>query len=316
MHTILLEQRVYTHCSVNKYIHPTEFLGELERYNAIMHPFERRFTKLRTKLILAGIWLVAIAISAIQLRVARSERFKYGGEWHWDCGEHWGSPEDGQSYTMLIFSVTFAVPLLSLAFTYTCVGRRLWLRAAPGNADPTRDLAQLRAKRKIIKMLVTIVVLFALCWLPLQTFLLLYYFVPGFDSLDSDHDRKVYALSYFACHWLANANSMVNPFVYCFMSDNFRRRAGGHSQEKENVSGIEPEIPESEVSAMATPIKDQDHRGRTGQKTPVEKPREVLGPAAAWRMGVRHVTLRGTEDRIQLGWKYRIDLNGRRRREK
>ncbi|KAJ4441730.1 hypothetical protein ANN_11588 [Periplaneta americana] len=71
-------------------------------------------------------------------------------------------------------------------------------------------------------MLVTIVVLFALCWLPLQTFLLLYYFVPGFDSLDSDHDRKVYALSYFACHWLANANSMVNPFVYCFMSDNFR----------------------------------------------------------------------------------------------
>lgn len=71
-------------------------------------------------------------------------------------------------------------------------------------------------------MLVTIVVLFALCWLPLQTFLLLYYFVPGFDSYQTDEERKVYALSYFACHWLANANSMVNPFVYCFMSDNFR----------------------------------------------------------------------------------------------
>jgi hypothetical protein len=69
--------------------------------------------------------------------------------WHWDCGEQWGSKEDGQSYTMVIFSVTFAVPLLSLAFTYTCVGRRLWLRASPGNADPTRDLAQLRAKRKV-----------------------------------------------------------------------------------------------------------------------------------------------------------------------
>ncbi|XP_033606134.1 gastrin/cholecystokinin type B receptor isoform X3 [Cryptotermes secundus] len=142
--------------------------------------------------------------------------------WHWECGEQWSSIEDGQTYTMLIFSVTFAVPLLSLAFTYTCVGRRLWLRASPGNADPTRDLTQLRAKRKIIKMLVTIVVLFALCWLPLQTFLLLYYFVPGFDSYQTDEERKVYALSYFACHWLANANSMVNPFVYCFMSDNFR----------------------------------------------------------------------------------------------
>jgi hypothetical protein len=71
-------------------------------------------------------------------------------------------------------------------------------------------------------MLVTIVVLFALCWLPLQTFLLLYYFVPGFDSYQTDDEKKVYALSYFVCHWLANANSMVNPFVYCFMSDNFR----------------------------------------------------------------------------------------------
>lgn len=57
--------------------------------------------------------------------------------------------EDGQAYTMVIFCATFAVPLLSLAYTYTCVGRRLWLRASPGNADPTRDLAQLRAKRKV-----------------------------------------------------------------------------------------------------------------------------------------------------------------------
>ncbi|GFG30044.1 hypothetical protein Cfor_12342, partial [Coptotermes formosanus] len=212
---------VMQHVSVVVSVYTLTAIG-IDRYNAIMHPLERRFTNLRTKLILASIWVAAVLISGVQLRVARSERFKYGGEWHWECKEQWDSVEDGQTYTMVIFCVTFAVPLLSLAFTYTCVGRRLWLRSSPGNADPTRDLAQLRAKRKIIKMLVTIVVLFALCWLPLQTFLLLYYFVPGFDSYQTDEERKVYALSYFACHWLANANSMVNPFVYCFMSDNFR----------------------------------------------------------------------------------------------
>jgi len=69
--------------------------------------------------------------------------------WHWECKERWDTLEDGQTYTMVIFCATFAVPLLSLAYTYTCVGRRLWLRASPGNADPTRDLAQLRAKRKV-----------------------------------------------------------------------------------------------------------------------------------------------------------------------
>jgi hypothetical protein len=45
-----------------------------------MHPFERRFTKLRTKLILVGIWVAAVAVSSVQMRVARSERFKYAGE--------------------------------------------------------------------------------------------------------------------------------------------------------------------------------------------------------------------------------------------
>jgi hypothetical protein len=45
-----------------------------------MHPLERRFTKLRTKLILVGIWVAAVAISGVQLHVARSERFKYAGE--------------------------------------------------------------------------------------------------------------------------------------------------------------------------------------------------------------------------------------------
>jgi hypothetical protein len=52
----------------------------VSRYNAIIHPLERRFTKLRTKLILGAIWVAAAAISGIQLRVARSERFKYAGE--------------------------------------------------------------------------------------------------------------------------------------------------------------------------------------------------------------------------------------------
>jgi hypothetical protein len=52
----------------------------VSRYNAVMHPLESRFTKLRTKLILVAIWVGAAAISGIQLRVARTERFKYAGE--------------------------------------------------------------------------------------------------------------------------------------------------------------------------------------------------------------------------------------------
>lgn len=75
---------------------------------------------------------------------------------------------------------------------------------------------------QVIKMLVTIVVLFSLCWLPLQTFNGIYYFYPDFAIATTDRARTFYALSYFACLWLANANSFVNPLIYCFMSENFR----------------------------------------------------------------------------------------------
>lgn len=75
---------------------------------------------------------------------------------------------------------------------------------------------------QVIKMLVTIVVLFSLCWLPLQTFNAVYYFFPDAVQLSTDSSNTVYTLLYCACLWLANANGCINPLIYCFMSENFR----------------------------------------------------------------------------------------------
>ncbi|XP_067009026.2 RYamide receptor [Anabrus simplex] len=212
---------VMQHVSVIVSVYTLAAIG-LDRYNAIMHPFSRSCIKSSSKMIVSGIWVTAFLLSAVQMHVGRAEQFRYGGEVHWSCEERWDSPVYSKVYTVAVFSVTFALPLLVISFTYTSIVIRMWFRISPGNADPNRDLAQLRSKKKIIKMLVAIVVLFAVCWLPLQTFLLLYYFVPRFGFYRNDHERTVYALSFVACHWLANANSLVNPLVYCFMSENFR----------------------------------------------------------------------------------------------
>jgi len=55
----------------------------------------------------------------------------------------------------------------------------LWGSRAPGNAQDSRDAALLRNKKKVIKMLVIVVALFALCWLPLQTYNFLQDVYPG-----------------------------------------------------------------------------------------------------------------------------------------
>ena len=68
---------------------------------------------------------------------------------------------------------------------------------------------------QIVKMLVTVVVLFALCWLPLHIF----FFVLNFTA--KEHHPNL-TLPYFICHWIAMSNSFVNPIVYVLLNDSFR----------------------------------------------------------------------------------------------
>ncbi|XP_015781301.1 neuropeptide Y receptor type 1-like [Tetranychus urticae] len=63
-------------------------------------------------------------------------------------------------------------------------------------------------KRKVMKMLIVVVALFALCWLPLQTYNLLKDTIPEINTF------RYINVIWFCCHWLAMSNSSVNPFIY------------------------------------------------------------------------------------------------------
>uniref|UniRef100_T1L5C7 G-protein coupled receptors family 1 profile domain-containing protein n=1 Tax=Tetranychus urticae TaxID=32264 RepID=T1L5C7_TETUR len=60
----------------------------------------------------------------------------------------------------------------------------------------------------VMKMLIVVVALFALCWLPLQTYNLLKDTIPEINTF------RYINVIWFCCHWLAMSNSSVNPFIY------------------------------------------------------------------------------------------------------
>lgn len=68
-------------------------------------------------------------------------------------------------------------------------------------------------------MLVIVVILFAVCWLPLNT----YHLVVDFSSPvgPSRHSSTVF----FVCHWLAMSSVCYNPFIYFWLNDHFRAGA-------------------------------------------------------------------------------------------
>ncbi|XP_054712690.1 neuropeptide Y receptor type 5-like [Uloborus diversus] len=208
------------HVSVVASVYTLTAIG-LDRYYAIMYPLSLRWTKSRGPVIMTVIWGSAIGLSSFQFIHGKAEKFTVRGYEFYDCTEVW-EELDGKVYTASVFIITFILPMLVLTFTYSSIGWKMWRHTSPGNADASRDHQQLMAKIKVVKMMATVVILFAVCWLPIHVFNLLIYF----DRLSimpvTDAQFQHFTAAFFSCHWISMANSFVNPIIYCFMSENFR----------------------------------------------------------------------------------------------
>ena len=73
-------------------------------------------------------------------------------------------------------------------------------------------------------MLFVVVILYAVSWLPLETFSMICFVFPEIreNFIYQSVEYNIFVGSYFACHWLSMAHSCVNPLIYCYMNDKFR----------------------------------------------------------------------------------------------
>ncbi|KAH7982546.1 hypothetical protein HPB52_005586 [Rhipicephalus sanguineus] len=61
-------------------------------------------------------------------------------------------------------------------------------------------------------MMFIVVAIFALCWLPYQTYNILTEIYPEINTY------RYINVIWFCCHWLAMSNSCYNPFIYAIYS--------------------------------------------------------------------------------------------------
>ncbi|KAM7423951.1 hypothetical protein PAMA_000351 [Pampus argenteus] len=120
---------------------------------------------------------------------------------------------DSYQYTVIL--LIYVLPLLVMLVTYSIVGQSLWGGHIPGEASDHYH-SQITAKRKVVKMMVVVVVTFALCWLPYHV-----YFILG--SFNRDIYKQHYIQQvYLAIFWLAMSSTMYNPIIYCCLNQRFR----------------------------------------------------------------------------------------------
>uniref|UniRef100_A0A1I8HM50 G_PROTEIN_RECEP_F1_2 domain-containing protein n=1 Tax=Macrostomum lignano TaxID=282301 RepID=A0A1I8HM50_9PLAT len=117
--------------------------------------------------VIVALWTASLLLSSVQLRV--SGKYATGGGGPDDphngaaaasdnetasvvvvemCREHWHSPGIQRAYSVFVLVLTYLLPVSVLCATYAAIGRKLWTRTLPGNADSARDQQHVRAKRK------------------------------------------------------------------------------------------------------------------------------------------------------------------------
>ncbi|KAK8783132.1 hypothetical protein V5799_015526, partial [Amblyomma americanum] len=119
-------------------------------------------------------------------------------------------------YNIVFLVLTYAVPVATMVVTYSRMSWVLWGSRCIGEFTQHQQIA-LRNKQKVVKMLLTVVVLFAVSWLPYHAYFIYLFHHPG--AAYADCIQHVY----LAMYWLAMAHTTYNPIVYYCMNKRFKR---------------------------------------------------------------------------------------------
>ncbi|EUB59694.1 Tachykinin-like peptides receptor 99D [Echinococcus granulosus] len=210
-----------------------------DRYIAIKYPLRPRSRPATILCIIGCIWVVSFLIGlpglvAAKISLVLPQEFENGSDnsntsftivslestnatddlrVRRACTYDW-APEWGIAYDVALFILMYILPLTILFATYIPITVKLW--SDRGLGEVTRaQIEGIKSKRRVVKMLIAVMVIFAICWLPYQLFFLTLH-------APIDHEHPSLPVIFICCYGLAMSNSMYNPIVYCIMNRRFR----------------------------------------------------------------------------------------------
>ncbi|GFY58532.1 probable G-protein coupled receptor 83 [Trichonephila inaurata madagascariensis] len=191
----------------------------VDRYRIISKPLEPRLRSMQAIKIIACIWVLALLLSlphAIFNKIDTVFTYRHLVR----CRAVY-PPDISRWITVTAVSTQYVLPLSITGVLYYLIISQVWSRNSLGVVTEKQRIIQAKAKKKTIKMLVVVVILFAVCWLPLNTLNIL----REFNATGFIHKTFSHSTVFFTCHWLAMSSVCYNPFIYCWLNDNFRSGA-------------------------------------------------------------------------------------------
>ena len=195
----------------------TLVLMSLDRYLAVVHPISSMTlrTERNTILVILLSWAVIFLCNTPIIFQFNVITYRFAGENRSACinTRVYMDPDHGKLFYGCFFVFAYVLPLALVVILYGTMLKRLLHGVVPRGNQSTESI---RSKRRVTRLVVIVVLIFALCWLPIQVIFMIHHFgtYPG---------TKIFVAIQIASNCLAYMNSCVNPILYAFLSDNFRK---------------------------------------------------------------------------------------------
>ena len=187
-----------------------------DRYTAIVYPMKthRGSAKMRTLMIAGAIWALSFVLALPEAVAALITVHDSGLRFCSIYPDSWGEIY-GKAHVAFRFIVYFSLPLIIIGVFYLLMARIL-VRSSQNMPGEGQAHRQLQARKKVAKLVLSFVIIFFLCWLPRQIYLMWYQF--------SDDPFNLFWMIFKIIGFcLSFMNSCINPVALYFLSNQFRR---------------------------------------------------------------------------------------------
>ncbi|XP_017259739.2 gastrin-releasing peptide receptor [Kryptolebias marmoratus] len=197
-----------------------------DRYRAIVKPLETSASTTTIVLRAALIWVASLILAVPEAVYSDLHTFSvpHTNESFVTCAPY---PHEGrlhpQLHSVASFLCFYIIPLLAISVYYTLIARSLLQSSqlpVEGNVHATR---QIESRKRLAKMVLVFVGLFAVCWLP--SHILYLYRSYRYSQVDTSLAHFIFSV---AARILAFTNSCVNPFALYLLSRTFREQFNQH----------------------------------------------------------------------------------------
>ncbi|XP_015272586.1 PREDICTED: pyroglutamylated RFamide peptide receptor [Gekko japonicus] len=224
-------------CKMVPFVQSTAIVTEIltmtciaaERHNGIVHPLKMKwqYTNRRAYTMLGIVWLAAAIVGSPMWHVQRLEnKYDFLYEKRYVCClEEWASPVHQKIYATFILVILFLLPLMLMLLLYSKIGYELWIKKRIGDASVLQtmhgsEMSKIsRKKKRAIIMMVTVVVLFAVCWAPFHVI----HMMIEYSNFEREYDDVTIKMIFGIVQIIGFSNSICNPIVYAFMNENFKK---------------------------------------------------------------------------------------------